>query len=157
MSLLCMRMQPADTKPPTDPGLLVPWMASSLSASTSAAAPIGFFGEPDLDIEVRRALTAQRHRRLPRRLDVFAGDPRGAEPLLAGTADADRVLARLILAGDEIEAAFLALYHDGAGLGIAGVWDLFGGGARRRGYEDDRGGGENEKTKEAKQHGGARV
>ena len=156
MSLLCMRMQPADTKPPIEPGLLVPWMASSLSASTSAAAPIGFFGEPDY-IEVRRALTAQRHRRLPRRLEVFAGDPRGAEPLLAGTADADRVFARLILAGDEIEAAFLALYHDGAGLGIAGVWDLFGGGARWRGHEDDRGSGENEKTKEAKQHGGARV
>src|SRR5262245_49318508 len=107
------------------------------------------------DIEVRRALTAQRRRRLPRRLDVFAGDPRGAEPLLAGAADADRVLERLILAGDEIEAAFLALYHDGAGLGIAGVLDLFGRGAHRRGDEDDRSDGENEKTKEARQHGGA--
>jgi hypothetical protein len=28
MSLLCMRMQPADTKPPIEAGLLVPWMAS---------------------------------------------------------------------------------------------------------------------------------
>ena len=115
------------------------------------------FRRAPLDIEVRRALTAQRHRRLPRRLDVFAGDPRGAKPLLARTADSDRVLARLILAGDEIEAAFLALYHDSAGLGIAGVWDLLGGGARWRGHEDYRGGGENEKTKKAKQHGGARV
>jgi hypothetical protein len=88
---------------------------------------------------------------------VFAGDPRGAKPLLAGTADADWVLKRLILAGDEIEAAFLALYHDGAGLGIAGVWDLLGGGARWRAHEDYKGGGENEKTKKAKQHGGARV
>jgi hypothetical protein len=58
MSLLCMRMQPADTKPPIEAGLLVPWMAS---------------------------------------------------------------------------------------------------GARWRGHEDYRGGGENEKTKKAKQHGGARV
>jgi hypothetical protein len=40
---------------------------------------------------------------------VFAGDPRGAEPLLAGAADADRVLERMILAGDEIKPAFLAL------------------------------------------------
>ena len=47
MSLLCMRMQPADTKPPIEPGLLVPWIASSLCTSTSAAAPIGFFGEPN--------------------------------------------------------------------------------------------------------------
>src|SRR4029077_4240490 len=84
------------------------------------------FRRAPLDIEVRRALTAQRRRRLPRRLDVFAGDPRGAKPLLAGTADADRILARLILAGDEIEAAFPALYHDGTGFGIAGVLDLFG-------------------------------
>jgi hypothetical protein len=30
--------------------------------------------------------------------------------------------------------------------------DLFGGGVRWRGREDDRGGGENEKAKEAKQH-----
>src|SRR5262249_60193336 len=63
-----------------------------------------------LDIEIRRALTAERRRRLPRRPDVFAGDPRSAEPLLAGVADTDRVLERLILAGDEIEAAFPALY-----------------------------------------------
>ena len=56
-----------------------------------------------------------------RRPDVLAGDPRGAEPLLAGAADADRVLKRLILGGDEIEAAFPALYHDGTGLGFAGV------------------------------------
>jgi hypothetical protein len=62
---------------------------------------------------------------------VFAGDPRGAEPLLAGAADADRILERLILASDEIEAAF----PDGAELGVAGVLDLFGGGARWRGYE----------------------
>jgi hypothetical protein len=75
--------------------------------------------------------------------------------LFAGTADADRVLKRLFLAGDEIEAAFLALYHDGAGLGIAGEWDFLGGGARWRGHEDYGGGGENHKTKEAKQHGGA--
>src|SRR5476651_866136 len=47
MSLLCIRMQPQETKPPTDPGLLVPWIASSLSASTSAAAPIGFLGESE--------------------------------------------------------------------------------------------------------------
>ena len=46
MSLLCMRTQPADTRPPIEAGLLVPWMASSLSTSTSAAAPIGFLGEP---------------------------------------------------------------------------------------------------------------
>jgi hypothetical protein len=72
-----------------------------------------------LDIEVRRAATAKRYRRLPRWLDVFAGDPCGAEPLFAGAADADRVLERLILAGDEIEAAFLALDHDGARLGAA--------------------------------------
>ena len=84
-----------------------------------------------LYIEVRRALSAQRRRRLPRRLDVFAGDPRGAVPLLAGAANADRVLERLILAGDEIKASFPALYHDGAGLRVTGVWDLFGGGARR--------------------------
>src|SRR5262245_39985146 len=97
-----------------------------------------------LNVEVRRALSAQRYRRLPRRLDVFAGDPRGAKPLLAGAANADRVLERMILAGDEIKPAFLALYHDGAGLGIPGVWDLFGGGACRQSCEDDRGGGENE-------------
>jgi hypothetical protein len=65
---------------------------------------------------------------------VFAGDPRSAEPLLAGAADADRVLERLILAGDEIEAAVPSLYHDGAGLGVAIVLDFFGGGARWRGY-----------------------
>src|SRR5262249_49976132 len=108
-----------------------------------------------LDIEIRRALAAQRRRRLPRRPDVFAGDPRGSEPLLTGAAHADRVLERLLLAGDEIEAAVPGLYHDGAGPGIAGVLDLFGGGARWRGHEDGGGGGENEKTKEAKQHGGA--
>jgi hypothetical protein len=51
--------------------------------------------------------------------------------LLAGAADADRILERLILASDEIEAAF----PDGAELGVAGVLDLFGGGARWRGYE----------------------
>src|SRR5262245_3503852 len=86
-----------------------------------------------LDIEVWRAVTAQRCRRFPRWLNVFAGDPRSAEPLLAGAADADRVLERLILAGDEIEAAFVALYHDGARLGIADVLDLFGSSARWRG------------------------
>lgn len=107
-----------------------------------------------LDIEVRRTLTAERRRRLPRRLDVFAGDSRGAEPLLAGAAHADRVFERLILAGDEIKSAFPALYHDGAGLGFAGVLDLFVRGARWQGQKDDRGGGENEKAKEARQHGG---
>src|SRR5450631_2133112 len=54
-SLLCIRMQPHDTKPPTDPGLLVPWIASSLSASTSAAAPIGFFGDPEGITQVGRS------------------------------------------------------------------------------------------------------
>src|SRR5262249_40289575 len=108
-----------------------------------------------LDIEVRRAIAAQRHRRLLRRLDVFAGDACGAEPLLAGATDADRVLERLVLAGDEIESAFLSLYHDGAGLGIAGIFDFFGDGARWRGHEDDRGGDENDETNEAKQHDGA--
>ncbi len=58
---------------------------------------------------------------------MFASDPRRAEPLLAGAADANRVVERLIIAGDEIEAAFPGLYQDGPGLGIAGVLDLFGG------------------------------
>src|SRR5262249_806150 len=118
------------------------------------------FVTPSIDIEVWRAVTAQRCRRFPRWLNVFAGDPRGAEPLLAGAADADRVLERLILAGDEIEAAFVGLDHDGARLGIADVLDLFGSSARWRGHEDGWGGGENEKTKKAKetkQHGGAPV
>jgi hypothetical protein len=77
--------------------------------------------------------------------------------LLAGTADADRILARLILAGDEIEAAFPALYHDGTGFGIAGVLDLFGSCVRWPCHEDDRDGGENEKAKKTKQHGDAPV
>src|SRR5690348_10241283 len=47
MSWLYMRMQPCETKPPTEPGLLVPWIAYSPSASVSAAAPIGLRGEPD--------------------------------------------------------------------------------------------------------------
>jgi hypothetical protein len=34
-------------------------------------------------------VAAQRRRRLARRLDVLADDRRGAEPLLAGAADAD--------------------------------------------------------------------
>src|SRR5262249_4026636 len=84
------------------------------------------FRRTALDIEIRRALSAQRYRRFPRRFDVFAGDPRGAVPLLARAANADRVLERLIFAGDEVEPAFLGLYHNRAGLGIAGVWDLFG-------------------------------
>ena len=107
-----------------------------------------------LDIEVRRAIAPQRCRRSPRRLDVLAGDPRGAVPLLAGASDADRVLERLTVAGDEIETALPALDHDGAGPGIAGVFDLLGSGPCRGGGEDHRG-RENEKTKEAKQHGGA--
>src|SRR5688572_23289522 len=44
--LLCIRMQPYDTKPPIDDGLLVPWMAYSPCASTSAAAPMGLLGDP---------------------------------------------------------------------------------------------------------------
>src|SRR5436853_6417816 len=41
-----MRMQPYDTKPPTEPGMLVPWIAYSPPLSVSAAAPIGFRGLP---------------------------------------------------------------------------------------------------------------
>src|SRR5262249_23613335 len=89
------------------------------------------FRRATLNIEVWRPFSTQRHRWLPRRFDVFAGDPRGAVPLLAGAANADRVLERLVLAGDEIKASFRTLYHDAAGLGLTGVWDLFGRGARR--------------------------
>src|SRR5579864_5896496 len=46
MSSLYMRIQPWDTKPPIDPGLLVPWMAYSVPASVIAATPIGFCGDP---------------------------------------------------------------------------------------------------------------
>src|SRR5262249_60812476 len=41
-----MRKQPYDTKPPTEPGTLVPWMAYWPPLSVIAAAPIGFLGEP---------------------------------------------------------------------------------------------------------------
>src|SRR5262245_38808151 len=91
------------------------------------------FRRTALDIEIRRALSAQRYRRFPSRLDVFAGDARGAEPLLTGAADPDWVLERLILPGDEVEPAFLGLYHNRARLGTAGVLDLFGGGVSRQG------------------------
>jgi len=47
MSGLCMRMQPAETNPPMEPGLFVPWIASSWSTSTRAASPIGLLGAPD--------------------------------------------------------------------------------------------------------------
>src|SRR3954470_18760713 len=46
MSWLYIRMQPYETYPPIDPGLLVPWMAYWPPDKVSAAAPIGFFGEP---------------------------------------------------------------------------------------------------------------
>src|SRR5689334_8308321 len=109
------------------------------------------FRRSALNIEIRRALSAQRHRRLPPRFEVFAGDPRGAEPLLAGAADADRVLERLLLPGDEIEGAFAGLYNDRAGLGFTGVWNLFRDGTRWRSHKNDSDGAE-EKVKIAKQH-----
>jgi hypothetical protein len=71
--------------------------------------------------------------------------------LLAGAADADRVLERLLLPGDEKEAAFARLYNDGAGLGIAAVWYLFRDGMRWRSHENDSNGAK-EKVKIAKQH-----
>jgi len=40
---------------------------------------------------------------------VLADDPRGAEPLLAGAADADWIFERLTLASDKIEAALGSL------------------------------------------------
>src|SRR5579872_2741300 len=46
MSSLYMRTQPYETKPPTEPGRLVPWMAYSPPASVIAATPIGLRGEP---------------------------------------------------------------------------------------------------------------
>src|SRR5260370_8219995 len=46
MSSLYMRMQPYDTKPPTDPGMLVPWIAYSPPANVIAATPIGLRGDP---------------------------------------------------------------------------------------------------------------
>src|SRR6202035_5802067 len=46
MSSLYMRTQPYDTKPPTEPGMLVPWMAYSPPASVIAATPIGLRGDP---------------------------------------------------------------------------------------------------------------
>src|SRR5262245_8484618 len=46
ISALCIRMQPCDTKPPIEPGLLVPWIAYSPPKSVIAAAPIGLDGEP---------------------------------------------------------------------------------------------------------------
>src|ERR1700759_1464963 len=46
MSALSIRMQPYDTKPPTEPGMLVPWMAYSPPESVIAATPIGLRGEP---------------------------------------------------------------------------------------------------------------
>ena len=39
-------MQPYDTKPPIEPGSLVPWIAYSPPLSVSAAAPIGLRPEP---------------------------------------------------------------------------------------------------------------
>src|ERR1700759_125903 len=46
MSALSIRIQPYDTKPPTEPGMLVPWMAYSPPGSVIAATPIGLRGEP---------------------------------------------------------------------------------------------------------------
>src|SRR6202043_969197 len=46
MSSLYIRMQPYDTKPPTEPGMLVPWIAYSPPAKVMAATPIGLRGEP---------------------------------------------------------------------------------------------------------------
>src|SRR6266516_2585349 len=41
-----MRMQPYDTKPPTDDGTFVPWMAYCPPLRVIAATPIGFLGDP---------------------------------------------------------------------------------------------------------------
>src|SRR6202035_4203480 len=46
-------------------------------------------------------------RRRPGRIEIFAADPRGPGPLLAGFADADRVTDRMAIIEDEIEAAFV--------------------------------------------------
>src|SRR5438477_1372047 len=45
-SWLYMRMQPYETKPPIEPGALVPWIAYSPPERVSAAAPIGLRGLP---------------------------------------------------------------------------------------------------------------
>src|SRR5262249_35241707 len=46
MSALYMRMQPYDTKPPTELGTLVPWIAYCPPERVMAATPMGFRGEP---------------------------------------------------------------------------------------------------------------
>src|SRR5207244_1813099 len=46
MSWLCMRMQPYETKPPIEPGALVPWIAYWPPESVIAATPIGLCGLP---------------------------------------------------------------------------------------------------------------
>src|SRR5258708_39985701 len=46
ISAFNMGMQPYETKPPIEPGELVPWIAYSPPASVIAATPIGLRGDP---------------------------------------------------------------------------------------------------------------
>ena len=51
-------------------------------------------------------------RRRPGRIAVFAVDPGGTRPLLAGFADPDRVAHGMTLVENEIEVALVGPYHD---------------------------------------------
>ena len=87
-----------ETKPPTEPGMLVPWIAYSPPASVIAATPIGLRGEPPgmtSGIDGLSCFTSARRR--PRRIAILAVDPGDACPLLAGLADANGITNRVTL------------------------------------------------------------
>src|ERR1017187_3113004 len=124
-----MRMHPWDTNPPTEPGLLVPWIAYSPPPLRGiAAAPIGLLGLPP------GIVPSNRGRRRPSRLDVFSVDGGRSRPGHASLADTHRIADRLSVADNVIEAPLVRLYDDRARRIAIEADDLPGTG--RRGRQD---------------------